>query len=74
MPEIGLFGSEGGVPIPGIPTPITPRRDIRNRQDRSGTCRCFGDVGRLPAERDSLASDERPSIVFPVIYSPGFTG
>ena len=22
MPEIGLFGSEGGVPITGIPTPI----------------------------------------------------
>jgi hypothetical protein len=28
MPEIGLFGSEGGVPITGIPTPIIGHADL----------------------------------------------
>jgi len=28
MPEIGLFGSEGGVPITGIPTPIIALRSF----------------------------------------------
>jgi hypothetical protein len=29
MPEIGLFGSEGGVPITGIPTPISALRSVK---------------------------------------------